>query len=210
VQLYADRGPRRVRQVAGDLAVVLVGSFVVTIGLAIHDAIDALQGVGVQLDRSGRTVTQGADRAVEVVEGFPGLGTTLAAPFGTIGGAGLQLSAAGTQVTETVATVAVLVPTLFVGLVLGYVAFRYVPARVRWIREAAEVARLLVAPDAERLLAHRAVATRPLSTLRRLGGEDVAAALAAGRWAELAVIELDALGLDVERLSVSVSAPESR
>jgi hypothetical protein len=200
LRLYADRGPRRVRQVLGDLLVLGVGYLMVTVALQVRDAIASLGTVGVQLHRSGRTVSQGADRAVEAVDGVPGLGGALAAPFGTISGAGRQLTAAGAQVEGATATLAFLVSALLIGLTLGYVLFRYLPGRIRWVHEAAEVERLLQGPDAARLLAHRAVANRPLRMLRRRGGEDVAADLADGRWERLAAIELDVLGLDAQRL----------
>jgi hypothetical protein len=196
VRLYADRGPRRVRQIVGDLLVVGFGYVVIAMALRLRDAISSLGEVGLQLDRSGRTVTQGADRAAETVEGVPGIGGALAAPFGTISGAGRQLSAAGEQVGDSVAAVAWLAPALLTGLVLGFVVFRYLPGRVRWMLEATEARRLLQEPDGAGLLAHRAVANRSLRTLRTRAGPHAARDLAEGRWATLAAIELDALGLD--------------
>jgi hypothetical protein len=203
VRLYADRGPRRVRQIVGDLLVVGFGYVVIAVALRLRDAISSFGEVGVQLDRSGRTVTQGAERAVETVEGVPGVGAALAAPFGTISGAGRQLSAAGGQVGDSVAAVAWLVPALLIGLVLGYVLFRYLPGRVRWVVEASEAQRLLDGPDGARLLAHRAVANRSLRSLRTRAGEDVASDLAEGRWTRLAAVELDALGLEREVIESS-------
>jgi hypothetical protein len=226
VQVYADRGPRRLRQITGDLLVVGIAYVVIAVAIELRDAISSLGEVGLQLDRSGRAVSQGADRAADAVGAVPAVGGALAAPFGTLSGAGRQLSAAGGQVTESANTVAFLVAALLIGMTIGYVAFRYLPGRIRWIREVAEVRRLLHEPDAAQLLAHRAVATRPLRTLRRssrhraltstrdedpaedLGagervGRSVAADLAARRWAPLAALELDALGLDPRRLGPS-------
>jgi hypothetical protein len=200
MQLYADRATVRVRQVLADLLTVGGVWVGVAVALELRRSIAGLDGVGRQLERSGRTVTQGADRAVETVGGIPTVGDALAAPFGTIGGAGRQLSAAGLQVTETVATLAVLVPAVLLGLVLGALLFRVLPRRVAWVREVAEVRRLLTLPDAERLLAHRAVATRPLRELRRLAGDEAAAWFAEERFRPLAAIELRALGLDPGRL----------
>jgi hypothetical protein len=208
VQLYADRGPRRLRQITGDLLVVGVAYVVIAVAIELRDAIASFGEVGLQLDRSGRAVSQGADRAADAVGDVPAVGGALAAPFGTLAGAGRQLSAAGGQVTESANTVAFLVAALLIGMVVGYVAFRYVPGRIRWIQEVAEVGRLLREPDAAQLLAHRAAATRPLRTLRRtdiggVAGRSVAGDLAARRWAPLAAIELDALGLDPRRLEGS-------
>jgi hypothetical protein len=225
VQVYADRGPRRLRQITGDLLVVGVAYVVIAVAIELRDAISSLGEVGLQLDRSGRAVSQGADRAADAVGAVPAVGGALAAPFGTLSGAGRQLSAAGGQVTDAATTVAFLVAALLIGVTVGYVAFRYLPGRIRWIREVAEVRRLLHEPDAAQLLAHRAVATRPLRTLRssshraltstrdgdavadrgagERAGRSVAEDLAARRWAPLAALELDALGLDPRRLGPS-------
>jgi hypothetical protein len=227
MQVYADRGPRRLRQITGDLLVVGIAYVVTAVAIELRDAIASLGEVGLQLDRSGRTVSQGADRAAEAVAAVPAVGGALAAPFGTLSGAGRQLSAAGGQVTESANTVAFLVAAVLIGVTVGYVAFRYLPQRILWIREVAEVRRLLHEPDAAQLLAHRAVATRPLRTLRHSSrhrglasasdgdapadrvpgservGRSVAEDLAARRWAPLAALELDALGLDPRRLGPS-------
>jgi hypothetical protein len=226
VQVYADRGPRRLRQITGDLLVVGIAYVVIAVAIELRDAISSLGEVGLQLDRSGRAVSQGADRAADAIGAVPAVGGALAAPFGTLSGAGRQLSAAGGQVTESANTVAFLIAALLIGMTIGYVAFRYLPGRIRWIREVAEIRRLLHEPDAAQLLAHRAVASRPLRTLRRGSSTDLARALdgdasadrvpgervgrsvaedlAAQRWAPLAALELDALGLDPRRLGPPV------
>jgi hypothetical protein len=200
MQLYAEQGPLRLRQIAGDLLVVGIVYLAFATALRLRDALVSLGEVGVQLDRSGRTVTQGADRAGEAIGGIPAIGGALAAPFGTISGAGAQLSAAGDQVADSAATLGLLLPVLLLGLALGYVVFGYLPRRYRWMQETAEVRSLLQEPNAAQLLAYRAVTTRPLRALRRRGGSDVGDAFSAGDWERLAVIELGELGLDDRRL----------
>jgi hypothetical protein len=200
MQLYAEQGPLRLRQIAGDLLVVGILYLAIATALRLRDALVSLGDVGVQLDRSGRTVTQGADRAGEAIGGIPAIGGALAAPFGTISGAGAQLAAAGDQVADSAATLGLLLPVLLLGLALGAVLFGYLPRRYRWMQETAEVRSLLQEPNAAQLLAYRAVTTRPLRTLRRRGGSDVADAFSVGDWERLAVIELGELGLDDRRL----------
>jgi hypothetical protein len=199
VQIYADRPARWTRQLLGD--VVVVGATLLALWLARHlrEAILALDGAAVRMQDSGETVRSGAASAASAVDGVPGVGGALASPFDTIAEAGGQLTTAGEQTSETVHTLAALVPALLAGLVIGYVLFRLLPARVRWVLEVSEVRRLLASDDAAQLLATRAVAVRPLRLLRR-ELDDPAGALAAGRWAELAGVELRALGLDESRL----------
>lgn len=200
-RLYADAAGYRLRQVAGDLALVIIVWLAVRGARRLREAIGELGVVAEGLDRSGRSVTGGAGRAVDAVEDIPAVGGALAAPFRTLGGAGEDLTAAGEQVATTVDTVALWLPFLLAVLLVGWVASRYVPWRVRWVAETTEVRRLLSSqPEtAPRLLALRAASTRPLRTLHR-EVTDPATALAEERHAELAAVELRALGLAPQRL----------
>lgn len=193
-RLYADDGGRRLRQVVGDVLAVLAIWWVIRLALRLRDAIRELRVVADGLDSSGRSVASGARSAEDAVDGLPAIGGALAAPFRTLGGAGRDLVAAGEQVGQTVDAIAFWVPFVLVLVVLLSVAALYLPRRLRWIREATEVARVLASPDAARLLGLRAATGRPLRTLRRAVG-DPAAALAAERYEDLATVELRALGL---------------
>ncbi len=200
LRLYADDTGLRLRQVAGDAVVLALVWWVVRTARRLSEAISEFGVVADGLDRSGRTVTTAADRASDAVDGIPGVGGALSAPFRTLGGAGDGLVGAGQQVADGVAAVAFWVPALLAGVVLGWVVARYLPGRVRWIREAREVEHLLASPHAAQLLGTRAATTRPLRLLRR-EVEDPAAALAAGRYSELAAVELRAVGLSPAHLT---------
>lgn len=183
----------------GDAVVLAVAWWTVRLALRLRDGIGELGVVASGLERSGRSVSEGAGGAESAVQDVPAVGGALAAPFRTLGGAGRELTAAGDQVGRTVETVALWLPLLLAAVVLGWIALRYLPARARWVGEATEVSRVLAAPDAARLLGVRAAATRPLRTLRREVG-DPATALADERYVELARVELRALGLSVDVL----------
>jgi hypothetical protein len=198
-RLYADDPWLRTRQVVGDALALAVAWWIVRLAARLRHGIDELRLVASGLERSGRSVSEGAGSAESAVEGVPAVGGALAAPFRTIGGAGRELTAAGDQVARTVETVAFWVPVLVTALVLGWIVLRYLPARVRWVAEATEAALVLGSPDAARLLGVRAAATRPLRTLRREVG-DPATALAEERYVELARVELRALGLSTHAL----------
>lgn len=198
-RLYADDPWRRVRQVAGDLAVLVAAWAVGRLAASLRTRIGELDAVAERLDGSGRAVVGAADRAGAAVDGVPLVGDALAGPFRSLGGAGDELVDAGARFGDVVATAAVWLPAALVVIVLGYLVLRSLPARVRWIREATEVARLLDSPGAAQLLAVRAVATRPLRALRREVG-DPAAAYATGDHVALARVELRALGLSAARL----------
>jgi hypothetical protein len=200
LRLYADDPWLRTRQVVGDALVLVVGYWVVRIALRLREGVGELRVVATGLERSGRNVSQGADGAGDALQGVPGVGGALAAPFRTIEGAGRDLVASGEQIGRTVDAVALWLPLTLALLVLGWIGLRYLPARVTWVREATEVGLVLRSPDAARLLGMRAAATRPLRQLRRTVG-DPATALAEERFAELAAVELRALGLSTAVLS---------
>lgn len=199
-RLYADDELRRLRQVVGDVLAVLAAWWVVRLAFRLRDGIREFRVVAEGLDSSGQSVVRGARNAEEAVDGLPAIGGALAAPFRTLGGAGRDLVAAGDQVGQTVDAVAFWIPFLLVLLVLSVVTVLYLPFRLRWIREATEVSRVLTSPEAARLLGLRAATGRPLRTLRRAVG-DPAAALAAERYEELAAVELRALGLSPAHLA---------
>jgi hypothetical protein len=205
-RLYADDDRRRLRQVVGDALAVLAAWWIVRLALRLRDGIREFRVVADGLDSSGRSVVSSARNAEDAVDGFPAIGGALAAPFRTLGGAGRDLVAAGDQVGQTVDAVAFWLPFVLVLLVLSAVAVLYLPFRLRWIREATEVTRVLVSPDAARLLGLRAATGRPLRTLRRAVG-DPAAALAAERYEELAAVELRALGLSPAHLEAASPRP---
>lgn len=194
MKLYADVGAVRARQVLGDVLVVVLGWLVVCQALRLRTQILDFRSAAVRVESAGQNVVRGADAAGTALEEVPVVGGALSAPFGAVADAGRDLSAAGTDAVAGIDGLGLFLPLLLVGLVLGFVLFRYLPQRVAWIREVGEVGRVLATPDGERLLAHRALARRPLAELRR-AVPDPGGALAGGDWAPLAAMELHALGL---------------
>jgi hypothetical protein len=199
-RLYADDGRYRLRQAAGDALVLLVTWWTIRTASRLADGVREFGAVADGLDRSGRTVSDAATRAGSAVEPLPAVGGALSAPFRALGGAGEELAAAGGQVERSVESLAFWLPAVLLVVILGWVVTRYLPSRLRWIQEATEVTHLLASEEAVRLLGTRAVATRPLRTLRRYV-DDPAAAFASGRYEELATIELRAMGLSPDRLT---------
>ncbi|MFA9445582.1 hypothetical protein [Egicoccus sp. AB-alg6-2] len=194
MKLYADVASVRARQVLGDVLVLVVTWLVVRQAARVRRQLLDFRSAAERVESAGRNVVRGADAAGSALQDVPVVGGALSAPFGAVADAGRDLSAAGTDAGAAIEGLGLFVPLLLVGLVLGYVLFRYLPGRLAWMRETAEVARVLGTADGERLLAHRAVAGRPLRLLRQ-SVVDPGAALAHGDWAPLAAVELQELGL---------------
>lgn len=105
-----------------------------------------------------------------------------------------EAESAGASAGDTVHTLALWSGLLVALMPIVWLLARYLPGRLRWMREAGAAAGLRIDADDLHLFALRAVANAPLYVLRR-ATPDPAAALAQGDDAALAGIELERLGL---------------
>ncbi|MFI2363711.1 hypothetical protein [Promicromonospora sp. NPDC019610] len=195
MRLYAAAPARGARQVLGDL---LLLAWIAAWAWAGREVWAAT----VELGRPGRATATAADdmaaRFHDVegrIDGIPGVGDDLAAPFSGAADAAESLAEAGRSQAETVADVALLVGLAVFLVPVLLVAVVYVPLRVRFVRRASAGRRLVAADPA--LLALRALTNRPLRALTRISADPVRA------WRDgdpdvvrrLADLELRALGL---------------
>jgi len=200
VRLYAEITAMRVRQVAGDLAVLAWVVLWALAGITLHGLVDQLATPAAAVERAGEAFAGDVGDLQERVGRIPVVGDELRDPFGRLGGVGRVLSDAAATQQQVVHDLA-----LWLGLAVALVPIAallvvWLPRRVTWAREAGAASRLrLDAADLE-LFALRALANRPLRHLRRVT-PDPAGALRAGDYAGLAELELRALGLRPPRRS---------
>ena len=195
MRLYAAAPARGARQVLGDL---LLLAWIAAWAWAGREVWAAT----LELGRPGRATATAADdmaaRFHDVegrIDGIPGVGDDLAAPFSGAADAAESLAEAGRSQAETVADVALLAGLAVFLVPVLLVAVLYVPLRVRFVRRASAGRRLVGADPA--LLALRALANQPLRSLTKISGDPVTA------WREndqatvrrLADLELRTLGL---------------
>lgn len=193
MKLYADHRPLAARQAVGDLLLVVWVWAWVRIGQHLTSLVDRLAEPGRSLERAGTTLEDGLDGAAGGVGRLPVVGGALEGVFGDAAGAGRSLRAAGAEQAEAAHDLAVVVGLVIAGLAIVWALSRYLPARLRWVRDASAAAGLVAGATDLRLFALRAVATRPLTELARVSA-DPAGDLAAGRYEHLAALELTALG----------------
>jgi hypothetical protein len=195
---YAQNPALRLRQLAAD-----VGLLVWTVGWilaarAVHGAVLALAGPGRAVEDLGRSVGGSMQSAAGAAEDVPVVGDKLSAPFDALADASGSVRGAGQSAQDAVETLALVLAVALVVLPVGWLLVRWLPWRLRWLREAGAATRLLsgTAPDLE-LLAARAVATAPLPRLAALPPGTGAAWRAGDARAvqALAGLELDRLGL---------------
>lgn len=194
MRLYADDPRTARRQVAGDALLLAWIVAWVEVGQRLTSLVDRLGGPGRTLATAGSRLEDGLRGASGGVGRLPVVGGTLEDAFGDTAGAGTSLRRAGVEQAEVAHQVAVALGLLVAGLAIAWALSRYLPGRLRWIRDAG-AARALVADAADlRLFALRAVVNQPLYELHRVSA-DPGADLAAGRFDRLAALELAALGL---------------
>ncbi len=194
MRLYAQTPLHRVRQQLGDLTLLAWCIAWILIASFLHGLVSALAGPGRLLEDAGRGLTDSMNEVSAVVGDVPVAGDALQAPFDLAGGVGDGLREAGQTQQDVVATLAFWLALVIAVLPIGWAAFRWLPTRVRWIREAAAARRMIY--DVE-LFALRALINRPLRELASVGPAP-AAALWSGDNAQilaLAQLELAALGL---------------
>jgi hypothetical protein len=190
---YADTPGLRVRQQLQDAVAVLWIAGWAFAGRALYRTIEALRAATAQAEEAGAGFAGRLDAAARTAGDLPVVGGTLRRPFAGAADAGRALESAGAAAGDTVHTLALWLGLLVALLPIAWVLARYVPGRIRWMREAAAAAAMALDGEARRLLAIRAAATAPLHLVRRAGGDDDA----------LARLELERLGL---RLPPSVGS----
>jgi hypothetical protein len=197
VRLYAELPATRARQLLGDGLVLAWSGFWLWAGVRLHELVVALAVPGERLEGAGRGLAASLGRAGRAAADLPLAGEVLAAPLTTARDAARAVAAAGQAQQDAVARLAFWLGLLVVVLPVGWALARWVPGRLRWMRDVRAISRLCAGGGLE-LLAWRALANRPLPVLARAGVADPAAALRAGdpaAVARLAALEVTAVGL---------------
>ncbi|WP_143554116.1 hypothetical protein [Serinicoccus sp. CUA-874] len=154
---YADAPARRSRQVTADLLVlawvvlwVLVGRWVFALVMTLAAPADPLRSAGTGMQSR---MTDVAGRVVEI----PLVGDSLQAPFSGAAGVGTDLVTAGDRLEGGVTTLAWLVTLLSAGTPILLTVLIWAALRLAWARRARSLGRELGEPQAQELLALRAL-----------------------------------------------------
>ena len=206
MRLYAEAPAFRLRQMLTDAAFALWVIFSVAVGYWVHRLVSRLAAPARDIRDAGRTLARSLQGVSDRVADAPLVGAILKAPFEAAAESGRALERAGASQQDMVQALA-----LWLGLILAlapiaYLSFRYLPQRIRWIRDASAVSRFPLDEAHLHLLALRAIANRPLHELSRAVG-DPAGAYSAGDYRPLAAIELAALGLRADPASHQLTGP---
>ena len=197
MKLYADRLPTAIRQLLTDIVVVIWVYLWVRAGLWVHDMVEKLAVPGQKLQSAGTGIADNLAEAGGKVGRVPLVGDQLVKPFNGAADAARSLADAGRQQQAIVGNISLVVALAVVAVPLALVLFLWLPLRLRWMRRAGVAGAVRDAPVGRDLLALRALASRPLNELAKLG-PDIAQSWRNGDAAAvdaLAALELKDLGL---------------
>jgi hypothetical protein len=169
MRLYATRPDHRLGQVLADVGMLAWVVLWVLVARVVHGAVLVLAEPGRAVEDLGASVADSMGSAASAAEDVPVVGDELSAPFDSLGDAAGSVSGAGQAAQDAVATLATVLAVVLVVLPVGWLLLRWLPWRLRWVREATAVTRIGrgAAPDLD-LLAARAMATAPLPRLAAL------------------------------------------
>lgn len=194
MRMYAQTPMYRARQLLGDLILLAWCLAWVLIAVFLHGLVSELAGPGRLLEDAGRNLTSSMSDVSDAVGDVPVAGDALQEPFDLVGGVGDQLRDAGQSEQDAVAALALGLALVIAVLPILWALFRWLPRRLRWIREAAAARRVI---DDVELFALRALTNRSLSELATVGPAPAAAWKSGDQATSLALaeLELSALGL---------------
>lgn len=194
MKLYAETPRYRAKQLFGDIATLLWIVIWVRVGMFTHELVNKLAGPGETVENAGRSFAGTVESFGGNLDDLPVIGDSLQTPFETIATAGRTLQDAGTTQQDAVHTLATWLGVLMAVIPIGYVLLKYLPDRIRWVREASAAERLRIDAADYKIFAIRALANQPLYELKR-AADDPAEAYASGDYQSLADLELGRLGL---------------
>ncbi|GGO68459.1 hypothetical protein [Nocardioides deserti] len=175
MKLYADATPRFATQLALDA--LLVGWVVlwIWVGNTVHDGTMELAGPGERTAASATSLSESMGDAGRYLEDVPLVGGGIASPFEQASDASRALADAGESTVRAVERLAFWLGLSIAAIPILVVATRYVPGRVRFVREATAAQRYVDGPADLELFALRAMAHQPLSVLGRVTDDPVGA-----------------------------------
>jgi hypothetical protein len=197
MKLYADRPVRRMRQVLGDVLLLLWIAVWIKVAQVVRDTTLLLAKPGQQIADAGHGLASKLHDAGAAVGGLPVVGGRARAPFDGATAAAQQIAAAGSSQVDAVHQLAFWLGLSVAAIPILVVLVVYVPLRLRFARAATAGRRFIDTAEDLDLFALRAMAAQPMHRLAKVSDDP------AGAWRrgdpevvrELALLELRDAGL---------------
>lgn len=165
MKVYAERPLRVLRQVVGDLLLVLwVGGWI-WLGQEVHDRLDALRRPSVQVGEASRNLANSLADTSDQVRGLQLVGEVLAAPFDAIISSSQQLADASNNTQQAIGNLAdiMIVATALFPILFALTLWAFL--RLRWMSYATAAAKVRATGQGDGLLAAQALASGRLDQI---------------------------------------------
>ena len=175
MSLYSDFGPRRTRQIIGDvLALVTIGAWV-WLGITVYQLVENLATFGVQMEEAGAGFKETMTEVGDTLGGVPLIGPGIRTPFDGASGAGGALEAAGQSQQVAVNQLATGLGIGIAALPIIMILVLWLVPRIRFARKAGRAKAIVKSGAGIDLLALRALATQKISALSKVDPDAMAA-----------------------------------
>jgi hypothetical protein len=172
---YATTPGRLLAQLFSDAAVAVWTFAWVLVGVAVHRAVSTIAAVGRQVNSGAHGIADNLESAGHSAERIPLVGGAVSKPLTAAGDAALNIAGAGHNLDTTATWLAVLLALAVASPPVLAVMMPWLFLRIRFFRRKWTVTALAATPAAERLLALRALANRPLGKLTKVDADPVGA-----------------------------------
>lgn len=197
MKLYADTTTRFTSQLLADALFICWVIAWIWIGHVVHDGTMELAGPGQQTVDSATSLAGSFTEAGDALGDVPVVGDSASTPFDKASEASAQLAEAGRAEIRAVERLAFWLGLSITVIPILVVGSRYVPGRVRFVREATAGQQFIDAQADLELFALRAITHQPMHVLARVTDDPVGALRDGDRAviARLADLQLRAHGL---------------
>ena len=173
--LYSDFGPRRTRQIIGDVLALLAITAWVWLGVTTYQLIENLADFGVQMEQAGAGFKDTMTEVGETLGGIPLIGGGIRAPFDGASGAGGALESAGQSQQIAVNQLATGLGIGIAALPIAMILVLWLIPRIRFARRSGRARAIVKSGAGIDLLALRALASQNISALSGVDADPMAA-----------------------------------
>ena len=175
MKLYSDFGPRRTRQIIGDVLALAAIAAWVWLGVTVFQLVMNLSAFGQQMEDAGAGFRQTMTEVGENLGGVPLIGGGIRVPFDGASEAGGALEAAGQSQQVAISQLATGLGVGIAALPILMILLLWLVPRIRFIRKSSRARAIVKAEAGIDLLALRALATQKISALTAVSPDAMAA-----------------------------------